>query len=105
MTCDLARMDKITGGRAYCALCGEVIRPADEAFVTPDFLADDADPLWRFADAPIHRACFRVWDRRKAFVSRFNRLARRLAGPDGSYTRMTSEGELVRERSGFPPPT
>ena len=36
-----------------CALCGDVIRPQDDALITPDFLADDTDPLWRFADAPM----------------------------------------------------
>lgn len=77
-------------------LCGEVIRPADDAFVTPDFLADETDPLWRFADAPMHRACFLVWDRRKTFVARYNRVARLLTGADGSHPRMTSEGEIVR---------
>ena len=97
-------MERITAGRAYCALCGEVIRPEEDAFVTPDFLADEADPLWRFADAPMHRACFRVWDRRKVFVARYNRLARGWVAPDGSYPRMTSEGELARSRGGFPPP-
>ena len=42
---------------------------------TPDFLADEADPFWRFSDASMHRACFLVWDRRKAFVARYNRAA------------------------------
>jgi hypothetical protein len=88
-------MNRISAGRAYCALCGEAIRSGEDALVTPDFLADDSDPLWRFADAPMHRACFLVWDRRKAFIARFNRLARRWVGPDGSRLRMTSEGDLV----------
>jgi hypothetical protein len=94
-------MERIAGGRAHCALCGDAIRPGEDAFITPDFIANEADPFWRFADAPMHRACFLVWDRRKAFVARYNRLARRLLAPDGSHPRMTSEGELVR-RSGGP---
>jgi hypothetical protein len=96
-------MDKIAGGRAHCALCGEAIRPGEDALTTPDFIADDADPLWRFTDAPMHRACFLVWDRRKAFIARYNRVARRLLAPDGSHPRMTSEGELVRRWSDSPP--
>ena len=92
-------MDRIRAGRAHCALCGDVIRPGEDAFVTPDFLADDADPLWRFSDAAVHRACFLVWDQRKAFVARYNRLALRLATPEGSYLHLTSEGELVRRRA------
>ncbi len=91
-------MERIRAGRAHCVLCGDVIRPDDDAFVTPDFLADDADPFWRFSDAAMHRACFLVWDRRKMFVARYNRLALRWAAPDGSYLHMTSEGDLVRRR-------
>jgi hypothetical protein len=95
-------MERIRAGRAHCALCGEAIRPDDDALVTPDFLANDADPLWRFADAAMHRACFLVWDRRKAFIARYNRLARGWVAADGSYPLMTSEGELVRRRGGRP---
>jgi hypothetical protein len=88
-------MERIRAGRAYCALCGNAIRPDDDALLTPDFIADDADPMWRFADAAMHRACFLVWDRRKAFVARYNRLARRWVAPGGSRWRMTSEGDIV----------
>jgi hypothetical protein len=97
-------MDRIARGEAYCALCGAAIRPDDDALITPDFVADTADPLWRFADAPMHRACFLVWDRRKAFIARYNAVARRLVAPDGSYPQMTSEGVLIRRQGGFPPP-
>ena len=87
--------DRIAAGRAHCALCGEAIRPGEDAFVTPDFLADEADPLWRFSDAAVHRACFRVWDRRKAFIARYNRLARQWSERGAAFPRMTSEGDLV----------
>jgi hypothetical protein len=97
-------MERIHAGRAHCALCGEGIRPDDDAFVTPDFLADEADPLWRFTDAAVHRACFLVWDRRKTFIARYNRIARRLVAPDGAYLHLTSEGELVRRPAPRPGP-
>lgn len=90
-------MERIRGGRAYCALCGDAIRPDEDALLTPDFIADDGDPMWRFSDAAMHRACFLVWDRRKAFVARYNRLARRWATRGGPRWRMTSEGDVVRE--------
>jgi hypothetical protein len=90
------RMERIRAGRAYCALCGNAIRPDDDALLTPDFIADEVDPMWRFADAAMHRACFLVWDRRKAFVARYNRLARRWVATDGTGWRMTSEGDIVR---------
>ncbi len=88
-------MDRIAAGRACCVLCRESIRPGDDALVTPDFIADEDDPLWRFADAPMHRACFLVWERRKALIARYNRLARRSIVVDGAYSRMTSEGDVV----------
>jgi hypothetical protein len=88
-------VERIEAGRAHCAICGEVIRPDDDAFVTPDFLADESDPLWRFADAAVHRPCFLLWDRRKAFVARFNRAAKLWVAPDGSRPWMTSEGVIV----------
>jgi len=91
----MSGMERINTGRAHCALCGEVIRPGEDALMTPDFLADETDPFWRFADAAMHRACFLVWDRRKAFVARYNVVARRWVASDGSYPRMTSEGEIV----------
>jgi hypothetical protein len=86
--------ERIESGRAHCALCGDAILRDEDALVTPDFLANESDPFWRFADAAMHRACFLVWDRRKAFVAYYNRVARRWSGPDGSYPRMTSEGDL-----------
>jgi hypothetical protein len=95
-------MERIRAGRAHCALCGDAIRPDDDALVTPDFLANDADPLWRFADAAMHRACFLVWDRRKAFIARYNRLAARWVVADGSHPHMTSEGDVVRRLGGRP---
>jgi hypothetical protein len=88
-------MERIRAGRAQCVLCMETIRPNDDALVTPDFLADESDPLWRFTDAPMHRACFLVWDRRKAFVARYNRMARRWMAAGGVHPHMTSEGEIV----------
>jgi hypothetical protein len=87
--------DRIAAGRAHCALCGESIRAGEDAFVTPDFLADDSHPFWRFSDAPMHRACFRVWDRRKEFVAHYNRLARNWSASGLAFPRMTSEGDLV----------
>lgn len=91
----MSKEARIEAGKACCELCREAILPGDDALVTPDFLADEADPLWRFADAAMHRACFLVWDRRKEFVARYNRTARRLATADGRYPRMTSEGVVI----------
>ena len=67
-------------------------------------VAERSDPLWRFADAPMHRACFLVWGRRKSFIARYDRLAQRMLAPDGSHPLMTGEGEIVWRASGSQPP-
>jgi len=97
-------MQRVHAGTATCALCHEALSPADDVVITPDFLADDTDPFYRFADAAMHRACFAVWDRRKGFIAHFNRLARRLVAADGRHLRMTSEGDLVQQAGPPPPP-
>ena len=96
-------MKRVRAGIATCALCHEALRPDADAIVTPDFLADEADPFFRFSDATMHRACFAVWDGRKAFIAHFNRVARRFVAEDGAYLQMGSEGELVQHQ-GVPPP-
>jgi hypothetical protein len=88
--------DRVKAGAAVCALCGDTVRPTDDAFITPDFVASDQDPDWRFADVPVHRACFMVWERRKAFCARFNRLARHLLDQEGWCPFLTGDGHLVR---------
>lgn len=89
--------------RDVCALCGETIRRGEPALDTPDFIADEHDPFYRIADASVHRACFLVWEGRKRFIARFNRLARALVAADGTYPHLTSEGNLVRRRGDTPP--
>jgi hypothetical protein len=68
--------------------------------ITPDFLADDTDPLWPYTDAVLHRPCFLVWPGRKIFIARYNRMARHLVAEDGSYPQMTGEGAMVRRLGG-----
>ena len=97
-------MEKISGGTAVCALCHEALRPDADAVVTPDFLADDTDSFYPYSDAVMHRACFIVWDRRKAFIAHFNRIAQRFAAEDGSRVQMTGEGDLVQRYGTSPPP-
>jgi hypothetical protein len=95
-------MGRVEAGTALCALCREAIQPGADAVVTPDLLADEADPFFRFSDASMHRVCFVHWEWRKAFVTHFNRVARRLLAGEGGYPQMTAEGELVQRR-GSPP--
>jgi hypothetical protein len=95
---------RISAGSAICALCREPLRPDEDAVVTPDFLADDTDPFYPYSDAAMHRACFNVWERRKAFIAHFNRIAERVTASDGSRIQMTSEGDLIERHDGPPPP-
>ncbi len=97
-------MREIGGGSAICALCHDALRPDDDAVVTPDFLADDTDPFFPYSDAAMHRACFVVWDRRKAFIAHFNRIAERLTAKAGSRVQMTGDGDLVERLEGGAPP-
>ena len=93
-------MGRVEAGPATCALCHEAIEPNADAVVTPDFLADEADPFFRFSDANMHRACFVHWERRKAFVAHFNRVARRFLVSEGTCPQMTAEGEVVQRETG-----
>ncbi|HTK40336.1 MAG TPA: hypothetical protein VL287_02010 [Gemmatimonadales bacterium] len=95
-------MSRVKNGSATCALCHEAIRPDADVVVSPDFIAEDSDPFFRFSNAAMHRACFAVWDSRKVFVVRFNRIAGQLRRADGSYLHMTAEGDLI-PRTGRPP--
>ena len=96
-------MQRVRAGTATCALCHDALRPDADAVVTPDFLADEADPFFPFSDATMHRACFAVWDQRKAFIAHFNRVVRRFVAEDGAYLQMSSEGELVQHQGTAPP--
>jgi hypothetical protein len=76
-----------------CVLCREAIPATESPVVIPDFIGNDADPLWPYTDAAFHQACFVRWEGRKPLLARLNALARSLAGPEG-YWHMTGEGRL-----------
>lgn len=90
-----AILHRVAAGEAVCAICRQAIRPGEDVVITPDFLADDTDPFWRFAATVVHRPCFLVWHERKAFRARYNRVARTLATEDGARPVMTGEGDIV----------
>ncbi len=96
-------MQRVRAGTAVCALCHQALSPDADAVVTPDFLANEADPFFRFSDAAMHRACFAVWDQRKLFIAHFNRVARTFVAEDGAYLQMSGEGELVQHQGTGPP--
>ena len=96
-------MALIVEGNSRCALCGRPLDKADEIVATPHFVGDPADPLWRFADAGMHRACFLAWPRRAEFVARFNAFASGYVAGNGTVAHMDDTGTISRTppRVGF----
>lgn len=68
-------------GASRCSICGEVLVQGQPIVATTHFIADPADPLWRFSDSGMHAACFAVWEHRDEFAARYYAaLGRTLAG-------------------------
>jgi hypothetical protein len=82
-------------GSAKCPLCGQVLQADQPIVLAPPFLRDPGDPLYRFSDSGMHRACFLSWDLRGEFVSRFNEAAARRVFGNGRMRRMRDDGTLV----------
>ena len=38
---------------------------------TTHFIADEADPLWKYTDTGMHRRCFLAWEQRQAFIAKY----------------------------------
>ena len=89
-------MALIIYGSSRCALCGLVLERADEIVATPHFVGDPADPLWRFSDAGMHRACFVAWSLRAAFVAQFNAVAAEYVAGNGTVAHMDDAGQISR---------
>ena len=66
-TVALVILDKTT-----CALCNEVLREDDDLVATQHFIRDQADPLWQYSDAAMHRRCFTKWQHREEFREKYN---------------------------------
>jgi len=67
-------------GKTECLLCHEVIGKDDEVVGTTHFIADQADPLWRYSDAAFHKKCFDAWEGRDEFLARYEDHIRRFRG-------------------------
>ena len=102
MICGEAFVALILFGKTECSLCGNVFMAGDEIVATSHFIADRDDPLWRFSDSAMHRSCFLAWDRREAFVAKFNQLVGGITFGNGTYHRMESDGTIaVLQRTNF----
>jgi hypothetical protein len=77
-----------------CALCGQIIGKDDQIVATSHFIGDDSDPLWRFSDAAMHKACFLEWDQRDHFIEKFNQIVPSITRGN-IYHHMTEDGTIV----------
>ncbi len=81
-------------GTTECSLCGVVLNQGDDIVATTHFLADRNDPLWRFSDSAMHRSCFLAWDRREAFVKKYNDTVGAVTWGDGTHHHMEDDGNI-----------
>ena len=88
-------MALIFPGKTQCSICGDVIMSEDEIVATSHFIADQNDPLWRFSDSAMHRACFADWNFRTAFVAKFNSIVGPITFGNGTYHHMEPDGTIA----------
>ena len=68
-------------GASRCSICREVLVQGQPIVATTHFIADPADPLWRFSDSGMHAACFAGWEHWAEFAARYYAaLGHKLAG-------------------------
>lgn len=89
-------MALIDRGASKCAICGEVIGLDDDIVATSHFIADRTDSLWQYSDAPFHRRCFLVWDRRGEFVLRYNEIMEPHIFGNGKHHHMQDDGSIIQ---------
>ena len=87
-------MAMVLRGKTKCPRCDLVIGQDDQIVGTSHFIADAADPLWRFSDAAMHKRCFLGWDQRGAFVEKFNQTVSGITRGD-AYHHMNDDGTIV----------
>ena len=74
-------MAMLMWGASRCSICRDVLVQGQPIVATTHFIADPADPLWRFSDSGMHAACFAGWEHRDEFAARYPAaLGRTLAG-------------------------
>jgi hypothetical protein len=80
-----------------CPLCGEL--PAGRRVVaTSHFIADRADPLWRFRNAAMHHDCFQARPLRRAFVDKYNATVGPRVCGNGRREVMRPDGTIANVR-------
>lgn len=86
-------------GASRCSICGEVLHPAQAIVATTHFIADQADPLWRFSDTGMHATCFEGWEHRDEFAARhYAALGRTMLGWVPAVPTNTASSPMTRSR-------
>jgi len=84
----------ILRGKTECSICGSVIKDEDEIVAATHFIRDPDDPLWRFSDSAMHKACFLEWHQRGEFVKRYNETVGAVTWGNGTYHHMEDDGSI-----------
>ncbi len=87
-------MALIFRGSTECSICGKVISAEDDIVATTHFVAGQNDPLSRFSDSGMHRACFMDWPLRQSFVDRYNATMGQITWGNGSRQTMLPSGDI-----------
>lgn len=85
-------------GKTECSICGVVLEEGDDLVATTHFIADQADPLWRFSDSAMHRSCFLEWEQRQNFVQKYNDTVGTITWGNGTYHHMEDDGQISELR-------
>lgn len=94
-------MALIFPGKSLCPICGGIIASDDEIVATSHFVTNQADPLWRFSDAAMHKRCFLGWELRESFVDCFNHTVGAITWGNGTFQEMLRDGTIaIRQRTG-----
>ncbi len=91
-------MAQIILGASRCPLCDGVIAEDFGIVATSHFIANASDPLWRYSDAAMHRACFLAWPHREEFVVKFNATMGRITWGGDTYHGMRADGTILSRR-------
>ena len=84
----------IVRGKSKCSICGETLQDRDDIVATQAFVSDPEDPLWPHSDAGIHRDCFAAWNRREAFVEKYNATVGQVVWGNGTRHHMLADGSI-----------
>ena len=87
-------------GHSKCPICDTVVGGADDYVATTHFIGDEADPLWAYSDAVMHRSCFLRWSHRRAFVAKYNATIGAITWGNGTYHDMQPDGTILSKRRG-----